>query len=145
MKTVTLTHHYKSPARDVWALATNYGVLAEVMRGLITFTGLPEGRTYTGQSVTVMVSLFGKLPPQPYHMEVLECDDQAMILRSAERGAGVKSWQHTLQVMETEDGCSLSDRIEIDAGWLTTPFAWWARYLYKKRHAPRLRLLRGES
>ncbi len=141
MKTVELSHSYSSPPQQVWAIATDYGALAEVMRGLIAFEGLPEGRTQTGQSFSVMVSLFGKLPAQPYHMEVLECDDAAMILRSSERGAGVKSWHHTLTVEPTEGGCVLRDNIVIDAGWLTGIFAIWARYLYRKRHAPRLRLL----
>ena len=111
------------------------------MRGLIAFEGLPEGRARTGQKFTVMVSLFGKFPPQPYSIEVLGCDDEARVLRSSERGAGVKSWHHTLSVEPTETGCCLTDRIDIDAGWLTPLFGLWAKYLYRKRHGPRLRLL----
>ena len=33
------------------------------------------------------------------------------------------------------------DRIEIDAGLMTPVFAAWARYLYRARHAPRVKLL----
>ncbi|WP_299293757.1 SRPBCC family protein [uncultured Tateyamaria sp.] len=141
MRTVLLTHHYDAPARDVWDIAIDYDCLSEVMQGLVTFDGLPTGRVMPGQSLTVMVSLFGLLPAQPYHMDVVAFDDAAMRLTSSERGAGVKSWRHTLVVEATETGCTLTDRIEIDAGWMTWAFARWARFLYRRRHGPRLRIL----
>lgn len=141
MKTVHLTHDYPASPERVWALATDYDALAQVMEGVVTFEGLPGGRVREGQKIDVMVSLFGKLPKQPYHMEVLECDDSRMVLRSSEVGAGVREWRHTLNVTPTAEGSRLSDRIEIDAGWLTWAFALWARYLYRARHKPRLRLL----
>lgn len=141
MKTIHLTHDYPAPARAVWEVAIDYDCLSEVMAGLITFDGLPDGHVHAGQKLTVMVSLFGKLPAQPYHMEVTAFDDARMHLVSSEQGSGVKSWKHSLQVTETETGCQLSDTIEIDAGWATAAFALWARYLYRKRHAPRLRIL----
>jgi hypothetical protein len=141
MRTIRLTHTYAAPARDVWQIAIDYDCLSEVMDGLVTFEGLPSGCVQAGQSMTVMVSLFGKLPAQPYHMEVMAFDDDAMQFQSSELGAGVKSWNHSLHVTPTEMGCQLSDTIEIDAGWKTAFFALWARYLYAKRHAPRLRIL----
>ena len=141
MKTVRLEHEYASPARDVWALATDLDALGEIMDGVVAFEGLPSGRVYQGQKITVQVSLFGKLPPQPYFMEVLECDDEAMILRSLEKGAGVKSWRHTLTVEPQQAGSRLRDVIDIDAGWMSWAFALWARFLYRKRHQPRVRML----
>lgn len=113
------------------------------MARLATFEGLPTGRTATGQTMNVMVSLFGKLPKQPYYMEILACDDERMILRTFEQGAGVKSWRHTLTVTETPSGSRLTDSIEIDAGLMTPIFALWAKYLYSARHKPRLKLLQG--
>ncbi len=141
MKTVLIENDYAAPAEKLWRVATDYAALVEVMEGLVSFTGLPPGRTQTGQKINVMVSLFGKLPQQPYFMEVLECDDVCMILRSSERGAGVKSWLHTLTVTETPEGSRLTDRIDIDAGVLTPIFAIWAKYLYSARHKPRQKLL----
>ncbi|MEP1766764.1 MAG: SRPBCC family protein [Sulfitobacter sp.] len=141
MRTISLTHDYAAPARDVWEIAIDYECLSEVTAGLVTFEGLPAGRVQAGQSMTVMVSLFGRLPAQPYHMEVLVFDDEKMHFQSSELGAGVKCWNHTLRVIPTENGSQLSDTIEIEAGWATPLFALWARYLYAKRHAPRLRIL----
>lgn len=141
MRTVRTNFFYPAEPERVWALATSYDGLRKVCEGIVSFDGLPEGRTRTGQKVEVEVSLFGKLPKQPYFMEVLECDDRAMILRSSEQGAGVKSWKHTMTVTPAPGGSHLSDHIEIEAGWLTWAFAMWAKYLYGARHKPRLKLL----
>jgi len=141
MKTVILEHEYAATAQEVWALATDLDALKQIMEGVVRFDGMPSGRVFQGQRINVLVSLFGKLPPQPYFMEVLECDNDAMVLRSVEKGAGVKSWRHRLSVESQGSGCRLRDVIEIDAGWMTWAFAIWARYLYRKRHEPRVRLL----
>ncbi|WP_371171319.1 SRPBCC family protein [Aliiroseovarius sp. 2305UL8-7] len=141
MRTIRLTHDYPYSAREVWEVAIDYDYLAEAMDGLVRFEGLPNGKVQASQSMTVMVSLFGKLPAQPYHMEVVDFDDDAMRLVSSEWGAGVKSWQHTLQVTSTQTGCTLSDTIQIDAGWFTRPFSVWAKFLYKHRHKPRMEIL----
>ena len=141
MQTIHLVHDYDASARDVWDVAIDYTYLAEVMEGRVTFTGLPKGKVCAGQSLTVMVSLFGKLPAQPYHMEVVEFDDEGMSFTSSERGAGVKSWHHSLRVQDTETGSQLIETIEIDAGWMTRVFAAWAKFLYRKRHEPRVRIL----
>lgn len=146
MKTVELRHFYDAAPARIWALATDYDALKTVMQGVISFEGLPEGRTKTGQICDIRVSLFGKLPWQPYRMEIVECNDDTMVLRSSEKGAGVKSWQHRLTVTETGSGGScLTDHIEIDAGLLTFAFAMWAQYLYAARHKPRNALLATDA
>jgi len=129
----------------LWDFATDYGALREIMKGIISFDGLPEGRTRTGQKMNIKVSLFGRLPHQSYYIEVLECDDEGMILQTVEKGAGVKSWRHTLTVTQIPEGSRLTDKIKIDAGILTPLFALWARYLYNARHEPRSRILAESS
>lgn len=141
VRTVEVTYTYPFAAERVWALATDYGALGKVMKGIASIQGLPDGRAQAGQKLEVMVSLFGKLPAQPYFIEVLSCDDDKMIMQSNEHGAGVKTWQHTLTVAPTKTGCQLKDHIQIDAGWLTSVLALWAQYLYGARHKPRLEML----
>lgn len=138
---IMLSHDYACSAEKLWNLVISFDALAKVSVGLTRFEGLPEGQAFTGQTVEVMVSLFGKLPPQPYTMKVVVCDAQTMLLQSEEKGAGVKSWNHTLRILKTEAGCNLTDRIEIDAGLLTPLFSMWAKYLYGARHKPRLAML----
>lgn len=140
-KTITLSHDYRAGAEDVWDIATRFDALDRVNRPRIVMTGLPTGRIFQGQKIDVMVSLFGKLPNQPYRMDVVICDDEKRHFRSSEHGAGVKSWEHDLNVVETEYGSRITESISIDAGFLTPLFAAWARYLYKARHPGRLELL----
>jgi len=139
--TVILTFEYPVPASQLWACVTDYAALAAVSRRFVHFDGLPRGRVQAGQSFDVQVRLFGCLPPQPYHMDVLEADETALRVRSRESGAGVTSWLHSFQVSMTPGGSRLVDHIEIDAGWRTPIYTAWARMLYKGRHKPRLELL----
>jgi len=140
--TVDLYHDYAAPARDVWDVATDFAAFADVMDGIVSFSGMPtQGRCATGQVFDVKVRLFGKLPPQDYHMEVELCDDDAMMFQSRERGAGIKRWDHRLTVSSVENGSILHDHIEIDAGLMTPLYRLWAKFVYTRRHKPRLRLL----
>lgn len=143
MKTVTLEHFYPADPKDVWELAIDFEALREVSEHMVTFEGLPTGKIYEGQSIDVMTSLFGKLPKQPYHMEVVELDHEKMMFLSSERGSGVKHWQHRLTITPHENGALLTDTIKIHAkiGLLTPLFALWAKHMYEGRHQPRLKIL----
>lgn len=141
-KTVKMSHDYACSADQLWPIVIDYAYLAEVMQGKVSFTGMPDGVTETGQKIHVKTSLFGKLPEQDYYMEILECNHETMTVHSSERGSGVKSWRHRFKVIQTETGCRLTDEIEIDAGLMTWLFCLWAGYMYKGRHAPRLRILK---
>ncbi|MCX7559356.1 hypothetical protein OS190_07215 [Sulfitobacter sp. F26204] len=143
MRTVHIENDYAVAPERLWAVATSYDALAEIMQGLTVFQGLPSGRARTGQKLEIMVSLFGRLPAQPYVIEILECDDDRRVMQASEQGAGVKSWHHTLSVTETATGSRLSDHIQIEAGLLTPVFVLWARYLYQARHKPREKLLQS--
>lgn len=143
MKTVTLKHFYPAAPKDVWELAIDFEALREVTEHMVTFEGLPEGALYQGQAIEVMVSLFGKLPKQPYYMQVVECDPEKMMFSSNERGSGVKHWQHRLTITPHEGGALLTDTIDIQAkiGLFTPLFAIWAKHMYEARHQPRLKIL----
>lgn len=141
MRTVRLSHEYTANPHELWAICIDLDALADMMDGLVSFEGLPSGQIYEGQEIDVQVSLFGRLPSQPYHMRVDECDANAMRVRSTEFGAGVQSWRHTMIVEPTSGGSKLIDVIEIEAGWLTWAFALWARYVYQSRHAARQKML----
>ncbi len=142
---VTLSHDYPYPACAVWAVATDLDHLKTVTGGVLKFRSLPSGTIFQGQHLCVEVSVFGKLPYQPYEMRVVSLDPAAMTFQSHEVGAGVKSWRHALRVVPDGAGCRIEEQIEIDAGILTPVFAAWARFLYRRRHAPRLRILADQQ
>ncbi len=141
MQTVHLSHVYDAEPREVWRVAIDLDCLQEAVQGLLSFEGMPSGAIYAGQVIDVKVSMFGILPAQPYRMELLEFDQDAMRFVSNEQGMGVKHWQHRLWVKPHAKGAELIDEIEIEAGWRTAMIAAWARYMYKRRHKPRLRML----
>lgn len=145
MTVINVVNEYPVNADRLWEVVTDFDALRKIMKGIVEFEGVPSGRARTGQTMDIMVSLFGKLPQQPYYMEILECDDANKIMRSSEKGAGVKSWRHTLMVEDTPNGSRLIENIEVKAGILTPIFALWAKYLYHARHKPRLRLLAGQT
>jgi hypothetical protein len=141
-RTVILHHDYPYPPRNVWTIATDFACFAEAMKGVATFEGMPEtGRLSADQSFDVKVRLFGKMPPMDYHMKLVHFDDDAMTFTSLEHGGAIKRWSHTLIVTASPDGARLTDRIEIDAGFLTFLMTLWAKFVYSKRHKPRLRML----
>jgi len=144
-KSVTLTHDYPYPADLVWAVATDLDHLRAVVQGLLKFKSLPSGKIEQGLILHVEVSLFGRMPYQPYDMTVVELDDQARCFRSDEKGAGVNYWRHHLRVVETATGSRIEETIEVDAGIMTWAFAAWAKFMYRKRHRPRLEILKTQS
>lgn len=142
MAKVVLTHDYTHPPQDVWDVATDFASFLEAMKGLVTFEGMPtSGRVEQGQVMDVKTRLFGKLPPMDYHMEVVECDRDAMRFLSSEYGGNVKSWRHELTVTAIEGGARLTDTIEIDAGFSTPLMVLWAKLVYRRRHPVRVRIL----
>ncbi|MGB7316829.1 MAG: SRPBCC family protein [Planktotalea sp.] len=145
MKTVRLSHVYEHSPQAVWSVATDFDCLQEAVRGLLVFEGMPKGSLHQGQVIDVNVSMFGVLPAQPYHMELAEFDAAEMRFVSKERGMGVEHWHHRLSVVPHAQGAELIDEIEIEAGWRTPMIAAWARYMYKRRHKPRLAMLARQS
>ncbi len=142
--TVVVHTDYPVSTERLWEVAIDYGALARVMKGLVSFEGLPAGSAQAGKKLNVSVSLLGLLPKSPYVIEVLTCDSDAMIMKTVEYGSGVKSWRHTMTVSETPEGSRLTDRIQIEAGILTWPAAMFARYIYRARKEPRMQILMGK-
>lgn len=141
-KTVTLSHDYAADPRDVWHVATDFACFAQAMKGVASFDGMPStGTLASDQTFDVKVRLFGWMPPMKYHMQVMAFDDERMSFLSHEHGGSIKIWRHHLTVAATQTGARLTDHIEIEAGLSTPLMGLWARFLYRRRHKPRLAML----
>lgn len=138
---VRVISDYTVPADLLWAVTRDLDALVDMNAAMVKMDGVPHGDMHTGQDITCTVSLFGKLPPQPYRFVIDELNDTERYFRSTEHGSGVKSWKHLARVEETATGSRLIDEIDIDAGWKTPLVVFWANRLYRARHKPRLRLL----
>jgi len=118
-------------------MAGRYEELAAICAPLITFTGLPMGDAQTGQELSLRVRPFGIFPSMANQIDIVLRDDEALVLESRERGALIKRWDHRIEVTPTPAGAQLTDRIHIDAGWLTLAVTAWAWVFYRHRHRRR--------
>ncbi|MEJ6403972.1 SRPBCC family protein [Yoonia sp. 2307UL14-13] len=145
-KPVVISHFYQAPPEAVWQVATDFACFAEAMRGVATFEGMPtEGRLKAGDRFDVRVRLFGWMPPMNYYMTLAAYDPALRCFRSIEHGGSIRRWEHVLQVVPENEGARLTDTVHIDAGLTTPLMRVWARYVYRKRHPPRLRMLQSRQ
>lgn len=139
---VVVTHDYAATPEMVWHVATDFACFAEAMKGVATFEGMPETGTLAGGDVfDVKVRLFGWMPPMDYRMELAAFDPVGHSFRSVESGGSIRRWEHVLTVAPTKTGARLTDTITIDAGAMTPLMRLWAKFVYRRRHAPRVRML----
>mgnify|MGYP000524797048 CR=1 FL=1 len=141
MKTVSITNSYKVAPSEIWKIVVNYSDLRTIAGRAISFEGLPDGEITQGQSVTATISLLGLLPRQAYSIDITKRDDFNFVLCTQEHGAGLTNWNHTVKIWESCGTSYLVDIVEIDAGWLTMLATLWAKFIYRRRHAPRRLLL----
>ena len=139
--TVESSHCYPVKADRLWTVAADWDALAEADRGMVRQIGLPGGRFRKGQRLEIEVSAFGLLPPRPYVIEILDCDDAAFRMTSREEGTGIRSWTQRMRVEAKGERSRLHDRIAMDAGPAMPLFAAFARWMRRRRHAPRMRML----
>ncbi|WP_146344823.1 SRPBCC family protein [Falsiphaeobacter marinintestinus] len=140
-RVLAFEHHYPVPPDRLFALVTDLDTLEAVTKPWVQFHHLPSGPVHEGQVIDVALSLFGLFPVRPYQMRVMKCDPVARVMRSEEDGMGIHKLTHELHVQAEDTGAVLTDRIEIDAGWMTPFVAIWAHIIYRRRHPIRLRLL----
>ena len=145
MARVTVINDYPVPVGRLWAVATDLGALAFTMRGLLRYDGLPSGRAREGMVLDYRVSLLGLLPWRPWRVEVVEQDEARRRFVTAEHGAGLRRWDHSMAAVEAPGGSRLVEVVEVEAeaGWQTPVFQRLATHIYRRRHGPRLALLTG--
>lgn len=137
MQTIIIQHDYPVPPARLWAVAMDY---AGLDRLLCRARGGPDVQpTATGQRLRIHISILGAA--RAHFVEVVECDGNRRILRTTETGKGGRRWRHTLAVTPAGSGSRLTDRIEIEAGFLNPVLSLWARHHFRARHLARLRLL----
>jgi hypothetical protein len=90
---------------------------------------MPERWTEARQ-IVLQLPWFGRRT-----IEVERVDPQAHLIRTQERDAVVRRWQHTMEVRAApRGGCHYSDTVEVEAGAYTPAVYALAQYLYRYRH-----------
>lgn len=136
MRTVSVTTTLDAPADVVWTALGSPAAFVHVARGMLRFPAAERhGRRWSvGDEVRGWTWLFGVIPWSRHRLAVVEIDHAAHRFRSDESGGAVRAWRHLIEVDPLDgDRCVYRDEIEIEAGALTRPVAWFAHVFYRYR------------
>ncbi len=128
---------YPEGPDQVFASALRYDELADAMKNIAVYEGLPPGEAQEGQTFDVTVTFWGWMKNPPHTIHVEKRDDAARLLQSREHGGWIKRWDHRLEVVPEGRGSRWIDEIVIDGGWRTFGAAMFATYVYITRHKVR--------
>ncbi|MGB0797851.1 MAG: hypothetical protein ACPGRD_00850 [Planktomarina sp.] len=131
---ITVTATYPNDADTVFGHAIRFSELADAMRGLATYEGLPQAPAQQGQTYVVDVTFWKLLKIKGHHIFVETLDFGKRVIQSREHNPNVKHWDHNLSVQPDVDGCTWTDAVVIDAGWQTWVTSRFAAFMYKRRH-----------
>lgn len=105
--------------------------------GLARFPDIWAEGEYRGS-----MRLFGLLPIgwQAIVIEFPDTADERLVLRDRGYGPLLKVWDHRIEVTQSGTGSLYTDRLTLDAGWLTPMMAFFVKQFFKHRQR-RLRAL----
>lgn len=128
---------YPENADTVYNAALSYNEMAEAMKSIAVYEGLPDGDLQEGQNFDVVVTFWGWMKNPPHSIYVETRNDSERYFQSREHGGWIKRWDHHLQILPDPKGCRWVDEIIIDGGWRTFFAAHFAKYVYSTRHKNR--------
>lgn len=135
----TVTRDYPVSAAALWADILDPAALADSMKGVVTYEGLPTEPVYEGQEIVVRLKRWGWLPVGKWTMKVVRLDAKNYVLESEEHGGIVKCYRHRLVVKATgPDTCRYTDRLDLDAGLFTRLVMPSFKKIYETRHTQRM-------
>lgn len=150
MRVKIIAEHNCSP-QILWLVNTDWGYFEEFTSGYVNFHGLPKGKMFKGQKITIQSAPKNADKFMHWNIEFIECDEEKLMFETIESGGPVVYWHHVAKIEKTEAGARLIDEIEIkarlidDINFGTTIMSWiyamWAKSYYKARIAPRQKII----
>jgi hypothetical protein len=119
--------------------------LRYITRGVLGFRPLaPVPETLgAGDVVRIRLLFFHLLPAWKHEIRIVEVDEDARQITTAEHGGAIKTWNHVIKVEPGVDSrARYTDRIEIEAGPLTALVWAYAQLFYRYRQRRWRRLAR---
>ena len=147
MKTVTVSSYYEYDPEDFWRLIQKPSTLNFITQGFVSFDWLdPLSEDWLeGVVYRVRFKIFGIIPMGGIHsLKIEKIDHIDKILRSQESNDLIQIWNHDLIVQKENDLTKYTDRIDIEAGFLTSFVCIFAKCFYRHRQR-RLNLLIDKS
>lgn len=136
MRVVERSTVLEASADAVWAAVKTPAAFRRVTRGILAMPviGGRQDDWREGETVVGWVFLFGFLPFSRHHLHVAGIDESKRVLSSREHGGLISAWNHDIEVLPIDAGtCHYRDRIEIEAGIVTTLVVLYARWFYRTR------------
>ena len=123
---------------DLWRELSDPRSLQFVASPILRFEPAEQGglpaEWRVGPTYLLKLYLLGVIPFGRHTIQLLEIDEDENTIISRESGSVARVWNHTISFRESGPGVvTYTDRIEIDAGWLT-PVIWlFAQVFYRHR------------
>ena len=136
--TIEITTHLAAPPERISAEIMRPALLLHVSAPMLRFQpidppALPE--TWRDGQYKLRMLAFGILPVgwQTVGLETQPMRGEVWSIRDNGHGAMIKTWDHMIEVAPDGDGSRYTDRVTVDAGWLTPFVALFARIFYRHR------------
>jgi ligand-binding SRPBCC domain-containing protein len=146
---VILSTHLAAPPEEVWALLMRPATLEHVAAPLLRFRPegppLPERWQEGAWRVRLRGPLGLPLGWQEIRVSFPEAPPPMRRLRDAGRGALAHRWDHVIEIVPEGAGTRYTDRVTVEAGWLTPAIRLFARIFYAHRQRRWRRLLSRET
>lgn len=138
MRRVEVTTFLDAPPDAIWEAVQKPGVFAYVSAPLIRFApleppALPEHWSEGG--FRVKIRFLGSIPlgAQWIRVSLPEPEGDVRFVRDNGSGTLATRWDHLISIAPEGQGTRYTDRVDIDAGWLTAAVAGFAWMFYTHR------------
>jgi ligand-binding SRPBCC domain-containing protein len=147
MKRVKIQSQLSVTPEKVWEWLNQTDTLFFITKGWVHFVDKTNFTTQweQGQVIQTVIKPFVIGASAKYEIRITLVDDVAFTIKTEESGAGIKSWNHVMQVNSVSGStatCQLIDVVEVDAGVLTGAFTVYVWCYYKWRHRRWKKLIR---
>lgn len=136
MRVVERSTVLEATADAVWTAVKAPAAFRRVTRRLLVMPaiGARQDTWREGETVVGWVFLFGFVPFSRHHLHIARIDESTRIMSSREHGGLISVWNHDIEVVPIDEKtCHYRDRIEIEAGLVTSLIVLYARWFYRMR------------
>ncbi|MBF0121427.1 MAG: hypothetical protein HQK79_21565 [Desulfobacterales bacterium] len=133
----TIQSYFETSTDKAWELLKKTDTFLFITRGFLDFTDTekwPE-EFYADLEINTKLIFFHILPAWKHCLKIIKINELDKELYSNECGGFIKTWNHLIKIdFETDCSCKYTDKVEIDAAFLT-PAVWlYAKIFYRYRH-----------
>lgn len=143
MQSITIRTTLDAPADVIWQAVQRPEAFVHVAGAMLRYPVAERHRRpwSVGDRTTGWLFLGRVVPFSRHTIEVVEIDQERLTILTEEHGGLIRTWRHHVDVRPVSDtACRYTDRIDIDAGFLTPVVTAFARVFYRYRQARWARL-----